>query len=302
MSRSCKPPETPLTPVAGEFQGRARKADRLKAPEPSQRGPQSINALVQYAEDPKTCRHVSICRYFGEKVDRSDAERLCQRFCDVCKDPKRTLTRFARLSSDHAISSQTQKLYTQIDAEEVPEPDQGEDRTLAGPVEEEEGDVDPGSDRAPSPATSEEVDSALALAARAPLQPLPGDSLDSDSDGDVPMRDLPPKPLPGPSAKSLGKRKAVDKSVFPAEGGDDDDLPDAWEGARPAAKSVVPRAPGGPAARPARDLDIFKKPAIPNRYKGPALAATATRVALQPQGSSDSSRREASLTKARWQV
>jgi hypothetical protein len=75
-------------------------------PEPSQRAPESIQALLAFAENVKTCRHVSICtslpmmdpreirltrvgvgRYFGEEALPTDAKLYCDRMCDVCTSP-----------------------------------------------------------------------------------------------------------------------------------------------------------------------------------------------------------------------
>ncbi|KDQ20898.1 hypothetical protein BOTBODRAFT_321879 [Botryobasidium botryosum FD-172 SS1] len=55
-------------------------------PEPSQRAPESIQALINFAENTSVCRHVLICRYFGEVVDTSDEDvrkSYCNQMCDV---------------------------------------------------------------------------------------------------------------------------------------------------------------------------------------------------------------------------
>ncbi|TFK23047.1 ATP-dependent DNA helicase [Coprinopsis marcescibilis] len=79
--------------------------DRVKedcyGPPPTQRAGDSLDALFNFAENITTCRHVSICRYFGEKIDTKDKEfmkTLCDDMCDVCKYPEKTATRHARLS------------------------------------------------------------------------------------------------------------------------------------------------------------------------------------------------------------
>lgn len=269
----------PIFVDAGEFRNRSRKAQTLDAPEPSQRGPQSINALIQYCEDPKTCRHVTICRYFGEKVDRSDSQRLCQRFCDVCKDPKRTLARFARLSSMGVVSSQSQRLHSEIDAEGVPEPDQGEEPAIAttanvvNAVEGQPLDTDE--------ALCEDDDDGEEEMGSLPRLPVRQDrdvkqvSSGFDSDSDVPSVGPDPVGVARPSDKSLGKRKATDERIFGDDAGDDD-LPDAWDVVQKTAE--VPRK----AARPARGSDVFKKPALPVRKAD--SVASAPRIVLQPQG------------------
>ncbi|TFL02687.1 P-loop containing nucleoside triphosphate hydrolase protein [Pterulicium gracile] len=65
-------------------------------PEPSQRAPDSLSALIKFAEDVKVCRHVSICRYFGEVINDKDVDavkQLCEGMCDVCKYPTKTKSR-----------------------------------------------------------------------------------------------------------------------------------------------------------------------------------------------------------------
>ena len=244
----------------GEFQSRARKANHLRAPEPSQRGPDSITALVKYCEDPRTCRHVTICRYFGEKVDRSDADRLCQRFCDVCKDPKRTMSRYARLSSGQAVSSQSQRLFAEVDSEGIQEePEQGEEPALPAPDDDE-------TESAGRPAGSaEDVE----------MQEVAPSSSEAE-DEDTPIVEL-PKTNVAPSEKSLGKRKAAATPAFSPDD-DDDDLPDACKVAQSAAPKDVVRKP----IAPAKDNDIFKKPALPVRPQpvaaAPARAAGTSRI------------------------
>ena len=45
-----------------------------------------IGQVQQFAEDDRTCRHVAICRYFGEVIDARNEEVLeayCNKMCDV---------------------------------------------------------------------------------------------------------------------------------------------------------------------------------------------------------------------------
>ncbi|KAF9485758.1 ATP-dependent DNA helicase [Pholiota conissans] len=80
----------------------ARMRDDDEAPTPTQRASNSLQSLIELVEDVTTCRHVSICRYFGEKIDETDANALktyCDRMCDVCKYPEKTKLRFKGLSS-----------------------------------------------------------------------------------------------------------------------------------------------------------------------------------------------------------
>lgn len=46
----------------------------------------SFKALQLLAESTSTCRHVNICRYFGERIENPDSEVLekyCNKMCDV---------------------------------------------------------------------------------------------------------------------------------------------------------------------------------------------------------------------------
>ncbi|ORY42443.1 P-loop containing nucleoside triphosphate hydrolase protein [Leucosporidium creatinivorum] len=79
--------------VRKSHSSRERKYDRIGGAVPSQRAPESIDALTHYAEDVKTCRHILICRYFGEKVTQSDAASYCTRLCDICRDPAKVRKR-----------------------------------------------------------------------------------------------------------------------------------------------------------------------------------------------------------------
>ncbi|KAG8214332.1 P-loop containing nucleoside triphosphate hydrolase protein [Butyriboletus roseoflavus] len=84
----------------------ARRQDTASSknrPEPSQRSIDSLGALVSFAENVTTCRHVSICRYFGEIIDTTDddvMESICDKMCDVCKYPDKTPQRKTNLSDE----------------------------------------------------------------------------------------------------------------------------------------------------------------------------------------------------------
>ncbi|KAF8311027.1 P-loop containing nucleoside triphosphate hydrolase protein [Cantharellus anzutake] len=58
-----------------------------RGPEPSQRAPNSVEALISYAENTGICRHVLICQYFGEVIDFQDKDLVkvayCDKMCDV---------------------------------------------------------------------------------------------------------------------------------------------------------------------------------------------------------------------------
>ncbi|KAF9493601.1 ATP-dependent DNA helicase [Pleurotus eryngii] len=73
-----------------------RVAKISDGPEPSQRSTGSLESLIRYAENTTTCRHTSICNYFGEMISDSDpgvAKQYCDRMCDVCKYPGKTRQR-----------------------------------------------------------------------------------------------------------------------------------------------------------------------------------------------------------------
>ncbi|KAI6006460.1 P-loop containing nucleoside triphosphate hydrolase protein, partial [Pisolithus marmoratus] len=74
----------------------------IGGPEPSQRTGDSFQGLADYAEDVTTCRHVLICKYFGETIDTADEEMmrsLCDKMCDICRYPAKVRQRKANLSS-----------------------------------------------------------------------------------------------------------------------------------------------------------------------------------------------------------
>ncbi|KDQ25684.1 hypothetical protein PLEOSDRAFT_160303 [Pleurotus ostreatus PC15] len=73
-----------------------RVAKVSDGPEPSQRSTGSLESLIRYAENTTTCRHTSICRYFGEMISDSEpgvAKQYCDQMCDVCKYPGKTRQR-----------------------------------------------------------------------------------------------------------------------------------------------------------------------------------------------------------------
>lgn len=78
----------------------------MYGPQPSQRSIDSFSALINYAENATMCRHVSICQYFGEKIDASDKEVVksyCDNMCDVCKYPDKAMRRKQNLSSEDRV-------------------------------------------------------------------------------------------------------------------------------------------------------------------------------------------------------
>ncbi|KAI0648172.1 P-loop containing nucleoside triphosphate hydrolase protein [Trametes meyenii] len=94
--------------VADSHSKRIIRAESSNGPEPSQRAADSLSALVNYAENANICRHVLICRYFGEKIDLQDdgaAGAYCNKMCDVCKYPNKTRTRKLTLSSQDDVDA-----------------------------------------------------------------------------------------------------------------------------------------------------------------------------------------------------
>ncbi|EIW59169.1 ATP-dependent DNA helicase [Trametes versicolor FP-101664 SS1] len=84
------------------------RAESNNGPEPSQRAADSLSALVNYAENAHLCRHVLICRYFGEKIDLQDPEatkKYCSKMCDVCKYPGKARTRKLVLSTQEDVDA-----------------------------------------------------------------------------------------------------------------------------------------------------------------------------------------------------
>ncbi|TRM60632.1 P-loop containing nucleoside triphosphate hydrolase protein [Schizophyllum amplum] len=90
----------------------AERAQHIGAdgPAPSQRSVDSFDELVSFAHRTDTCRHVSICRYFGEVIDARDAEVVkgyCNKMCDVCKNPTKTQNLKQRLSEESTALMRT---------------------------------------------------------------------------------------------------------------------------------------------------------------------------------------------------
>ncbi|GAW01067.1 ATP-dependent DNA helicase [Lentinula edodes] len=71
--------------VTDSHSSRVQKAEDLRFPAPSQRSISSLEKLAQYAENTDVCRHISICRFFGEDIDDKDSEivkQYCKMMCD----------------------------------------------------------------------------------------------------------------------------------------------------------------------------------------------------------------------------
>ncbi|KAF5340125.1 hypothetical protein D9758_013147 [Tetrapyrgos nigripes] len=97
--------------VAQGHTNRIVAAEEVSGPAPSQRAVSSLDALVKMAENTRLCRHVSICRYFGEIINTDDKEllkSLCDNMCDVCKYPEKTRRQKDKLSSKEWAASQVE--------------------------------------------------------------------------------------------------------------------------------------------------------------------------------------------------
>ncbi|RXK36199.1 hypothetical protein M231_06543 [Tremella mesenterica] len=87
---------------AGEGEGSERDADKI-------RQLNSFKRLQQYAESFHTCRHINICRYFGEQMDDRDPEvrkAYCSGMCDVCSNAAVVMTRACTVSEEVPLASQ----------------------------------------------------------------------------------------------------------------------------------------------------------------------------------------------------
>ncbi|KAG0698288.1 P-loop containing nucleoside triphosphate hydrolase protein [Suillus ampliporus] len=94
--------------VSDSHARRQHVASTMYGPQPSQRSIDSFSALIGYAENATMCRHVSICKYFGEEIDDNDKEIVksyCDNMCDVCKYPDKALRRKQNLSSDDHVAA-----------------------------------------------------------------------------------------------------------------------------------------------------------------------------------------------------
>ncbi|KAG6336884.1 hypothetical protein ID866_2210 [Astraeus odoratus] len=87
--------------VSSTHAKRQDAARAISGPEPSQRSVDSLQALIDFAENVDNCRHVSICRYFGETIDPLDVELMksvCNKMCDVCEWPDKARLRKQNLT------------------------------------------------------------------------------------------------------------------------------------------------------------------------------------------------------------
>ncbi|TFK82161.1 ATP-dependent DNA helicase [Polyporus arcularius HHB13444] len=96
--------------VSDSHSKRIVKAESDNGPAPSQRAMDSLSTLIDFAENVNTCRHVLICRYFGEKVNARDpavVKTYCNQMCDVCKYPEKAKFRKRNLSPHEDVIAQS---------------------------------------------------------------------------------------------------------------------------------------------------------------------------------------------------
>ncbi|KAK0202100.1 P-loop containing nucleoside triphosphate hydrolase protein [Desarmillaria ectypa] len=84
--------------VSQSYYNRVQLANVQNGSAPSQRAGDSFSALVNFAENTDVCRHVLICRYFGEDIASNRDKDYCDSMCDVCKHPKETRQRKYKLT------------------------------------------------------------------------------------------------------------------------------------------------------------------------------------------------------------
>ncbi|KAH9931643.1 ATP-dependent DNA helicase [Epithele typhae] len=99
--------------VSDSHSKRVVRAEERNGPEPSQRAADSLTSLLKFAENTTTCRHILVCRYFGEHIDASDpaaAAAYCANMCDVCKYPAKVCQRRQRLTAQEDPVSRANSL------------------------------------------------------------------------------------------------------------------------------------------------------------------------------------------------
>ncbi|KAJ7256834.1 P-loop containing nucleoside triphosphate hydrolase protein [Mycena haematopus] len=109
--------------VSSAHSKRTNAAERAAGPAPSQHAVDSLTSLVQFAESTDICRHVAICRYFGEPIDMAVQElvrKYCNKMCDICKYPEKTKSRHAKLSSEEYAATQVPAHVLRDDDEDDP--------------------------------------------------------------------------------------------------------------------------------------------------------------------------------------
>ncbi|KAG8933423.1 hypothetical protein FRC02_011882 [Tulasnella sp. 418] len=103
--------------VQKSYSAREQRSAQYNEPQPSQRAPKSFEALIRFCENTAVCRHVLICRYFGEQIDTSNLEvaaSYCNNMCDVCMYPQKVKKKWEELSSDDFVLTQAARLEQEV--------------------------------------------------------------------------------------------------------------------------------------------------------------------------------------------
>ncbi|KAF8651913.1 hypothetical protein AX16_004558 [Volvariella volvacea WC 439] len=215
-------------------------------PAPSQRTVHSFDALIEFAENIQVCRHISICKYFGEKIPAEDSDarkRLCNNMCDVCKYPAKTAQRKSNLSPQEDRPRRETAL-PEVTNSVLTTPRGAKDR-YEGPVRERPAPVESGSGWGSKRSAPDSDNSSSAKKIKA--EPLPAmlntRPFDSASSLKKPFR--PPMKGPSPPDAKGSKPKARQPSI---------DLDSAVAGKE---QSVGPQVNES-------DIDVFKDDYIPN--------------------------------------
>ncbi|KAF8505247.1 ATP-dependent DNA helicase [Hysterangium stoloniferum] len=104
--------------VSTSHKARQMRALLESGPEPTQRTVDSLSALIGFAESTTLCRHVTICKYFGEIITETDPgvlDQYCRRMCDICKYPEKAKRRHEKLSSLDFVNSQVPRLEKMVE-------------------------------------------------------------------------------------------------------------------------------------------------------------------------------------------
>ncbi|KAL7409715.1 P-loop containing nucleoside triphosphate hydrolase protein [Mrakia frigida] len=243
--------------LVSQEKGKGKKKDSF--PEGGEeRGEESLTALIKLAESTTLCRHIAVCRFFGERINEADPVMLkayCSGMCDVCKSPDRVKKWKEALSSEEFVASQrpqiervTSGFDTGPDSDLPAPPSDGFDPDLLDPE--------------PLFAPPSPVEAASNTASKPDDKPpiIDLDSTDEEDDDDMPVvieslstpRFAPPPPPSRPSA--LAGRSSEFNSI-PA--------PSSSSRPRPREPLVEGDANGNAEAGPSRQ---WKKPRVENPF------------------------------------
>ncbi|KAI1793293.1 ATP-dependent DNA helicase [Ganoderma leucocontextum] len=190
--------------VSDSHSKRVIRAESDNGPEPSQRAADSLSVLLDFAENINICRHVLICRYFGEKIDLRDSEvtkQYCNEMCDVCKYPNKARNRKLHLSSQEEVDAQPWRPGNRVQFD-----DAGAKAESHAPV--------PGNAlrRLPSGGSFSDSSSSVAGPSRTSSKRVGGsDRAERDSSGPGPSKKVKTAPPPVPLPISVSLRQSIRK-------------------------------------------------------------------------------------------